>query len=95
MARERVDPRVLVVDDVARILRCTVDTARRINRELLPSYPGPGRPRLYLYEDVISYIRGLGERGGLSGERVAEACREVLDFSPDSGRERSAKRRTQ
>ena len=47
-------PTFSFVEDVARILRCTADTARRIPRDQLRSISGPGRRQLYLREDVIA-----------------------------------------
>ncbi len=51
------DPEVLTVEQVAGILRCSVDQARRIPRTELPGYDGPGRYVLYFREDVLRYLR--------------------------------------
>lgn len=49
---------VLTVDEVAAILRCSVDQARRIPRTELPAYQGPGKYVLFFREDVLRYLRG-------------------------------------
>ena len=51
------DKDVLYVQNVAQMLGCSVDQARRIPRNELPAYRGPGRWLLYLREDVIRYVR--------------------------------------
>lgn len=48
---------VLTVDQVAAILRCSVDQARRIPRTDLPAYQGPGKYVLFFREDVHRYLR--------------------------------------
>jgi hypothetical protein len=88
------DPDVLVVDDVARILRCTVDTARRIPRDQLRSICGPGRRRLYLREDLLAYVRSLGRSAPNAELLLTRARAEVLGSSADRVRERSQRRRT-
>jgi hypothetical protein len=72
------DPDILVVEDVARILRCTVDTARRILRDQLRSTCGPGRRRLYLREDVLAYVRSLGRSAPNVELLLTRARAEVL-----------------
>jgi hypothetical protein len=91
-APRRGDPDILVVEDVARILRCTVDTARRIPRDQLPAYPGPGRHRLYLREDVRAYVRSLGKPALNAELLLAGATAQVLGLPPDRGRERQRRR---
>jgi hypothetical protein len=88
------DPDILVVEDVARILRCTVDTARRIPRDQLRSIPGPGRRQLYLREDVLAYVRSRGRYSPNAELLLAGARAEVLGSSVDRVRERSQRRRT-
>jgi Helix-turn-helix domain len=88
------DPDILVVEDVADILRCTVDTARRIPRDHLPAYPGAGRHRLYLREDVLAYVRlsaSISPNADILMQRIAG---EVLGSRPGDGRERSTRRRS-
>ncbi len=48
---------ILSVEDVAAVLRCSVDTVRRIPVEELSSYDGPGRGILYHMEEVQTYLR--------------------------------------
>jgi hypothetical protein len=88
------DPDILVVEDVARILRCTVDTARRIPRHQLRSICGPGRRRVYLREDVLVYVRSLGRSAPNAELLLTRARAEVLGSSADRVRERSQRRRT-
>lgn len=54
---EVIDQDILTVDQVAKLLRCSVDTVRRIPREELPAYQGPGKWVLYLRADLIQYLR--------------------------------------
>lgn len=89
------DPDILVVEDVARVLRCTVDTARRIPRDLLPAYPGPGRHRLYLREELVSYLRSSVRSSPKADLLVQRIRDEVVGSRLGNGRERSAQRRTQ
>ena len=72
------DPDILVVEDVARILRCTVDTARRIPRDQLRSISGPGRRQLYLREDVIHYVRSRARPSANAELLLAQASSTVL-----------------
>lgn len=51
------DRDILSLPEVALILRCTEDTARRIPRSELGVYLGPGRARLYLRDDIKHYLR--------------------------------------
>src|SRR5689334_11413663 len=53
---------LLFVDEVAEMLGCSVDQARRIPRDQLPARRGPGKLLLYLQEDVLRYVRELGPR---------------------------------
>ena len=58
-SRPYADPDVLVLEDVARILRCSLDTVRRIPRTQLRARNGPGRLHIYLRSDVLAYIAAL------------------------------------
>jgi len=51
------DKEVFFVSNVAQMLGCSVDQARRIPRNELPAYRGPGKWLLYFREDVIRYVR--------------------------------------
>lgn len=61
---------ILSIDEVAAMLRCSVDTVRRIPVDDLASYDGPGRGVLYLMDDVRSYLqhrkRRVKRRSGMS-----------------------------
>ncbi len=48
---------ILNADEAAEILRCKVDTLRRISKDELPVYNGPGRCNLYLMEDIKYFLR--------------------------------------
>lgn len=50
------DRDVLVVEQVAQVMRCSLDTVRRIPREELP-YSRTGKHNLYFREDVLRYLR--------------------------------------
>lgn len=75
---------ILTIDEVAGVLRCSVDRIRRIPLDELASYDGPGRCLLYLLEDVLNYIRQqkrIQRRGsGLGGPAPSseETCRPNL-----------------
>jgi hypothetical protein len=79
----RLDPDILTVEEVALILRCKVDTARRIPRDQLPAHPGPGRHRLYLREDVLAYVRRLGRPTPNAGQLLTGAAAKVLGLPAD------------
>ncbi len=51
------DPNRLVIEQVAWLLCCSIDQARRIPRDELPAYRGPGKRLLYLREDVLRYMK--------------------------------------
>ena len=63
---------VLDVLEVAAMLRCSVDTVRRIPDASLPSRVGPGKCVLYLRTDVILYVESLPEYGGFKGASSGE-----------------------
>ncbi len=86
------DRDILVVEDVARLLHCTVDTARRIPRDQLPAYPGPGRHRLYLREDLVAYIRRSASISPNADVLMRRIAGEVVASPAGDGRERSARR---
>jgi hypothetical protein len=50
------DQDILDIKQVAALLRCTVDTVRRIPRFDLRPRRGPGKFHLYLREDVLTYL---------------------------------------
>jgi hypothetical protein len=52
-----IDRDFLDINDVASILKCVVDTVRRIPKEDLAVYKGPGRSNLYLRESLVEYIK--------------------------------------
>lgn len=53
------DKDVLIVEEVAAILRCSVDQVLRINPIDLPKHAGAGKKNLYLRHELISYIESL------------------------------------
>lgn len=60
---------ILSIEEVAAMLRCSIDTVRRIPVDDLASYDGPGRGVLYLMDDVRTYLqhrkRRIKRRSGL------------------------------
>ena len=48
---------ILVIEDVAEILHCSVDTLRRVPKHQLPAYSGPGRKNLYHRDDIIKILK--------------------------------------
>jgi len=89
-----VDHDVLTVREVARILRCSIQSARSIPETELARYRGPGRHLLYLRADVIAYVRSRRRRNVAADELMREIETQVLDSASDSGRGRSTRRRT-
>jgi hypothetical protein len=88
----QIDPDILVLEEAAAILRCTPDKLRRVPRDELPSYPGPGRRRLYLREDVLAYVRSLGRATPNAELLLNGAVAHVLGSRADRGRERQRRR---
>ena len=68
------DVDILVIEDVARILHCSVDTLRRVPKDELPVYRGPGRWHLYLRDDVIRFVRCRR----ITGPDVDNLLREIV-----------------
>lgn len=98
-APDSADDDVLCVEDVSILLRCAIDTVRRISRDELPVYR-VGKQNLYLREDVIRFLRTRH----VDGSDVENVLKEVLaivderiprvvNSEPVSARRRS-KRRT-
>ena len=50
------DSEILTIEDVSRILHCSVDTLRRVPVSELPFYR-VGKRNLYLRDDIIRFIR--------------------------------------
>lgn len=65
---------ILGIVEVAAMLRCSIDTVRRIPDVALPSRVGPGKCVLYLKEDVLRFVKGLPEYGGFRGADSGEAA---------------------
>ncbi len=84
------DADILVTEDVARMLHCAVDTVRRIPRDELPVYRGPGRYNLYLREDLIRYVRTRRVCQSSIDRMLAEIEGSMLDSVPGSVRGRSS-----
>ena len=74
---------VLGIVEVAAMLRCSIDTVRRISDAALPSRVGPGKCVLYLREDVLRFVKSLPEYGGFRGadSREPMARRKVTNAS--------------
>lgn len=58
------NPDILTVEEVAGLLYCSVDQARRIPRDQLTPKLGPGKRAIYLREDVLRYADQLPDRTG-------------------------------
>ena len=87
------DPDILDIEDVARLLRCAVDTVRRIPKSELPVCDGPGKRHLYLREDIILYLRRRRSKG-VDTDRVTFGLRTGrVKIDADSVRGRPSKRR--
>ena len=84
------DADIFVTEDVARMLHCAVDTVRRIPRDELPVYRGPGRYNLYLREDLIRYVRTRRVIGPNIDRILAEIEGSMLNSAPGSVRGRSS-----
>ena len=84
------DADILVTEDVARMLHCAVDTVRRIPRDELPVYRGPGRYNLYLRDDLIRYVRTRRVCQSSIDRMLAEIGGSVLSSVPGSVRGRSS-----
>ncbi len=84
------DADILVTEDVARMLHCAVDTVRRIPRDELPVYRGPGRYNLYLREDLIRYVRTRRVIGPNIDRILAEIEASGITSVPGSVRGRSS-----
>ncbi len=85
---------VLTIEDVSTLLHCSIDTLRRIPKEELPVYRGPGRKHLYLREDIIRFVRCRRITGPDIDNLLREIETAVLHSEPDSVRGRSSARRT-
>jgi hypothetical protein len=84
------DRDVFYVENVARMLGCSTDQARRIPRNQLPAYSGPGKRLMYLREDVLEYIRSRPVRSSGKGlrpppVRTAQTNDNVVPFFDASG----------
>ena len=88
------DVDILVIEDVARLLHCSVDTLRRVPKEELPAYRGPGRKHLYLREDIIRFVRCRRITGPDIDNLLREIETAVVHSELDSVRGRSSARRT-
>ena len=92
------DRDILSIKEVAGLLRCSVDTLRRIPLQDLPAYR-IGRVNLYLRQDVIALVRSRPVRRSDITSVLAEVLdsvdaqsRQVLDSAPVDARRRSRRR---
>ena len=88
------DADILIIEDAAEILHCSVDTLRRVPKHQLPAYSGPGRKNLYLRDDIIRYVKEHRIICPNVNRLVAEIEQSVLMSAPDSVRGHSQQRRT-
>ena len=73
-----IDKDLLGIEQAARLMRCSVDTLRRVPSEELPVYR-VGRENLYLREEIIRFVRS---------RRVSSVCVDELLDDVMSGLER-------
>ncbi len=78
---------ILTVEGVAAVLRCSIDTVRRIPCADLP-YLRVGRKNLYLLEDVEALVRRRSRRDAEAGGASPDPGR-VIDSLADNVRGRS------
>ena len=93
-----IDDDVLTVEDVSILLRCAVDTVRRIPLEALPVYRA-GKCNLYLREEVVRYLRTRRLQRPPVDQILDEVAQTVETKNPDvielstvGARERSQRR---
>ena len=73
------DKDVLDIRDAAKILRCSVDKVRRIPKEDLAVFDGPGRANLYLREHLIEYVQQFRIEPPIDTRCMEEALNDILD----------------
>ena len=79
---------ILDIGQVAALLRCSVDTVRRIPRGDLAPRRGPGRSNLYLREDLVDYLRRRPARTSGSSDLKGSSCNPLqltntIDFASE------------
>ena len=67
---------ILTVDQIAVLLRCSVDQARRIPRTELPAYQGPGKYVLFFRDEVTSYLRNRRKNESMAHGAALKARRD-------------------
>lgn len=82
---DRTDTDVISIHGVAKILFCSVQSARNIPTDELTRYLGPGRPRLYFREDVMRYARERKADCFEADELMRQIESGQLELSMDSG----------
>ena len=91
---ETMDPDIWTVEDVAKRLRMSVDSVRRIDFSLLPhtGRAGVGRHTLYMRENVLRYIRQLtnAEIEARNANLNSQALENQIDTVADDVRGRSS-----
>ncbi|MBF0268798.1 MAG: helix-turn-helix domain-containing protein [Alphaproteobacteria bacterium] len=76
----------LTVDEVASILRCSIDHVRRIPRDELPC-SRPGKMNIYRFQDIDAYVKGL------QAEVIdTQAVQRLLESTTESVRGRPLRR---
>lgn len=79
------DKDVLVIEQVADMLHCSVQSARNIPEDELPRHHGPGKRLLYMREDVLRYVRGQKRANPAADDLMRDVEAGLLDFPVDSG----------
>ena len=81
------DPDILEIEDVARILRCSVDKVRRIPKTELVARTGPGKKLLYHRADILDYFKNLPLVGNQShNERASTTSSTSKRFDVNKAR---------
>lgn len=83
--RQSIKPDILMIEGVARLLGCSVQSVRNISATDLPRYDGPGRSLLFFKEDVLRYVRANPKTNPAVDELVRDIENDLLDSPSDSG----------
>ncbi|MBF0382081.1 MAG: helix-turn-helix domain-containing protein [Magnetococcales bacterium] len=74
-----IDYDFLTVDEVAQLFDCAVRSVKNIPHDQLPSYPGPGRRKIYLREDLKIYLRNKAPNTPITDKVIQKALYSKVD----------------
>ena len=77
------EPDILEIEDVAKILRCSVDKVRRIPKTELVARTGPGKKLLYHRADIRNYFKNLPLAGNQSHNEKAATVSVLMSIKHD------------